>query len=352
MKQGGTPADGNRQKQVALTSPELFVKPCWTNWPMAAIRWRMSENTDYDGAWKEALEGYLRPFLELCFPAVAEEIDWEAGITFLDKELQEVVRDADLGKQRVDKLVRVRREDGEEEWVLLHIEVQAQPDDELPLRLYQYHHRLVDRYGQRCATLVIFADEEEGWHPRRFVSELWGCRIAFEFPTCKLVELAGRVDLQTSPNVAAVVIAAHLAAQRARGDVEARMEWKWTLTRRLYELGLEKRDVQELFRLIDWLIRLPDEKEVEFRQKVTEYEEQNAMPHITSIERLSRQEGRREGRQEALQEAVLETLEVRFGTVPDGLREVVETVSDIDHLGRLFRHAIVCADMEKFTRAL
>ena len=74
----------------------------------------MSEPTDYDGAWKEALDLFLRPFLELCFPLVAAGIDWNAGVSFLDKELQEVVRDAELGKQRVDKLVEVRRLDGQE----------------------------------------------------------------------------------------------------------------------------------------------------------------------------------------------------------------------------------------------
>lgn len=98
----------------------------------------MNQAPDYDGAWKEAIEIYLQPFLELCFPDIAGQIDWSARFEFLDKELQEIVRDADLGKQRVDKLIKVRRLDGAGEWVLLHMEVQAQPDEELPLRVYQY----------------------------------------------------------------------------------------------------------------------------------------------------------------------------------------------------------------------
>lgn len=62
----------------------------------------MADTADYDGAWKEALEIFWRPFLELCFPLAAEHIDWTVPVEFLDKELQEIVRDADLGKQRVD----------------------------------------------------------------------------------------------------------------------------------------------------------------------------------------------------------------------------------------------------------
>ena len=245
-------------------------------------------------------------------------------------------------------MVEVRRIDGQEEWVLLHIEVQSSPDKELEQRLYQYHHRLVDRYGRRCATLVILADEDEKWHPVRYEEELWGCRVVFEFLTCKLLELEKKVDLERSKNVAAVVIGAHLAAQRGRGDEEKRLESKWRLTRRLYELGLGKKEVLELFRLIDWLIVLSEEKEVEMRRKIREYEEKEAMPHITAIERLSRQEGNLEARQRD----ILETLELRFERVPEGLREAVEEICDADHLAQLFRKAVLCSDLEDFTNAL
>jgi hypothetical protein len=98
----------------------------------------MSEAADYDGAWKEALDLYLQPFLQLCFPRVAAGIDWTVPVDFLDKELQEIVRDSELGKQRVDKLIKVQRLDGEEEWVLLHVEIQAQIDEGLPRRVYEY----------------------------------------------------------------------------------------------------------------------------------------------------------------------------------------------------------------------
>ena len=82
--------------------------------------------TDYDSPWKEALERYLPAFLELFFPEAYREICWGAGYEFLDKELQQVVRDAELGRRLADKLVKVWRNNGEEVWVLIHIEVQGQ----------------------------------------------------------------------------------------------------------------------------------------------------------------------------------------------------------------------------------
>jgi hypothetical protein len=44
---------------------------------------------------------------------------------------------AEAGKLRVDKLVKVRRLDGAEEWVPIHLEVQSQPDAQLSQRAYR-----------------------------------------------------------------------------------------------------------------------------------------------------------------------------------------------------------------------
>src|SRR5215210_1551587 len=79
----------------------------------------------YDSPWKEALEHYFEPFLAFFFPRAHSDIDWSRGYEFLDKELLQVVRDADMGRRLVDKLVRVWRRGGEEAWVLVHVEVQG-----------------------------------------------------------------------------------------------------------------------------------------------------------------------------------------------------------------------------------
>ena len=321
----------------------------------------MTEPIDYDGAWKETLERYLRPFLELCFPLAAAGIDWTVAIEFLDQELQQVVRDADLGKQRTDKLVKVRRRDGGEEWVLIHVEVQAQPDPDLALRMYRYHHRIADRYGRTVVSLVVLADADPQWRPGAYAEALWGSRLRFEYPVCKLLDLEREPGgLDASDNPVAVVIAAHLAAQATAGDPAARHDFKWALTRRLHERGYGWQDILELFRLLDWLLVLPEELEVAFRRKLTEYEEKQNMPHITSIERLSRQEGRQEGRVEGrqegrqegrrltLQENVLDIIEARFGEVPYTLREHILAVGDEAELKRLHRQSALVNTLADF----
>jgi hypothetical protein len=85
-------------------------------------------STDYDSPWKEALDAYFEPFLALLFPEVHAQIDWSRGYESLDKEFQQVVREAELGRRYVDKLVKVWTKGGTECWVLVHVEVQTTRD--------------------------------------------------------------------------------------------------------------------------------------------------------------------------------------------------------------------------------
>jgi uncharacterized protein DUF4351 len=277
---------------------------------------------DYDGAWKELLEVYFQPFLEFCFPDAARRVDWTKPIAFLDKELQEVVRDAELGKLRADKLVRVHCLDGQEEWLLIHVEVQGQPDPQLPRRMYEYHRRISDRYVRPVVSMAVLADERSDWKPAFYEDEHWGCRLRFDYLVCKLIEIPPQ-RLERDNNPAAVVIAAHLATQRTAGDMAGRKLLKWELTRRLYERGYSKKDVLEIFRLIDWLMELPEGLRVAFRRELSQYEQEKAMPHLTSIEELALEEGRQEGQRGIIQRQ----LERRLGNLSPAVDERLRALS-------------------------
>ena len=82
--------------------------------------------TLFDSPWKEIVETYLPDFMAFFFPSAYSEIDWERGFEFLDSEFRQVVRDAELGKRFVDKLVKLYLIGGEETWVLIHLEIQSQ----------------------------------------------------------------------------------------------------------------------------------------------------------------------------------------------------------------------------------
>lgn len=305
--------------------------------------------TDYDGGWKEALDVYFRPLLDLCFSHAAAQIDWSKPVEFLDKELQEVVRDAEQGKLRADKLVKVHDLNGDEEWLLLHVEVQSQNDPGLPARLYRYNYRIADRYGRAVVSMVVLADDHPGWRPDHYESAKWGCRVRLDYPICKLLDLKETTALRNpGNNPAAVLVAAQLAALETTRDWPARKERRWALTRRLYESGFGKQDILELYRLIDWLMWLPEDLTLAFRQQVLEYEAEVRMPYVTTTERQARAEGRQEGRQEAAQDNILDLLELRFGQVPYRLREQVKTPRDSAALRALLREAALTPSLDAF----
>ena len=91
---------------------------------------------EYDSPWKTALERYFSEFMLFFFPAVHAGINWHREVTFLDKELQKVTRDADLGRRCVNKLVQVWRTGGDESWVCIHIEDQAEYESDFAKRMF------------------------------------------------------------------------------------------------------------------------------------------------------------------------------------------------------------------------
>jgi len=112
----------------------------------------------------------------------------------------------------------------------------------------------------------------------------------------------------------------------------------------LYEAKFERQDILDLFRLIDWLMPLPEALEIDFRRNLAQFERQKNMPFITSIERLGREEGRVEGRvegrTEGVRQALLEVFPSRFGEVPPELQQRLEATSDPAQLQRWHRLAI------------
>jgi hypothetical protein len=259
----------------------------------------MTELRDqFDSPWKDILEVYFEDFMLFFFPQIHAEIDWSRGYDFLDQELIQIARDAELGKRLADKLVKVWKLTGEETWVLVHIEIQSQEEGQFGERMFVYYYRLRDKYDLPIASLAILGDERETWRPQPFQTALWGCRVQFEFPIVKLLDYVPRwAELEASQNPFAIVVMAHLKTKETRNDAVARKEWKFRLTRLLYERGYERQDILNLFRFIDWILELPEDLKRSFRDELEEYERKNQMPYVTSIERMGIEQGKETERQ-------------------------------------------------------
>src|SRR5438128_12698048 len=97
--------------------------------------------------------------------------------------------------------------------------------------------------------------------------------------------------LGASSEPSAIIVLANCTVQQAGKDDQRRLARKLDLTCRLYEIGLQKADILELFRLIDWLMKLPKQLEAQLRRQLYEYEKEEKMPYITSIEQFGIEKG-------------------------------------------------------------
>ncbi len=273
---------------------------------MAKTRPRDATIADQDSPWKEALDHFFEPCLHLFFPDAHAGIDWSRGHEPLDKELQPILRRSETGRQYVDKLVKVWLADGQEQWILIHVEVQGSREGKFSLRMHVYNHRIFDRYGREVVSLAILTDDDPGWKPSRYESSRWGFRTLTEFPVVKLLEYAGEYQrLAADPNPFAVVVLAQLKAMETRRDPERRRAWKVELVKGLYDRGMGPEVVRELFRFIDWVLELPAGLEDRFRDEMESYQQEKKMPYMNTFERHSMVKG--------LLPGIEALLRVRFG---------------------------------------
>jgi hypothetical protein len=286
-----------------------------------------SERADNDGGWKEILRIYFPQAIQFFFPATAHLIDWAQPIEFLDTQLQQITKEAEVGRRFADLLVKVALLNGNEAWLCLHLEVQANKEVIFPKRLLVYNMRIFELFDKPAISLAILTDSNSQWRPTHYAFEYPDTALNFRFGMVKLLDYKSRLEeLEASDNPFAMVVMAHLQAQANRRDAEGRKNVKFTLIRKLYERGMSEQDIINLFRFIDWVIRLPRLLQLQFWQDVRDFEEQRQMPYITSVEQIGFERGIQEGQHQGERVLILRLLTCKVGKLPAATHKKVEAL--------------------------
>ena len=286
------------------------------------------------------MEIYFQAFLALFYPKIHADIDWSRGFNFLDKEIQKIVPRAAQGRLYVDKLVKVFRKNGAESWVLIHIEVQTQPDPDFPKRMYDYNTRIYVRYNRTVVSLPVLADADPDWRPDHYKDELWGWSVGMTWPPAKLLDHAKQAaTLEASDNPFAKVVLAHLKALETRHEPQSRKMWKVRLVRGLYERGFSGEDVRQLLRIIDWLMELPSPLNDEVDQEVESYLEEERMPYVTSFERVG------------MFRVIRSTLLEKFGDAAADLVEPIRELNDAEKYEKMNQAIATATTLAEVRRA-
>lgn len=326
---------------------------------------------DFDSAWKEALEALFEPFMAFFFPEAHVDIDWAGGVEMLDKELQQITPESEQGRRVVDKLVKVWRTDGQDEWVLVHVEVQSQAETDFAQRMYVYNYRLFDRYHRRVASFAILGDDRLAWRPCRFGYELWGTKASIEFAIAKLLDYtADETALESDRNPFAAVVLAHLKTLEFAQDDLARRDAEVRLVKGLYERGFSTEQIRRLYRVIDGMMKLPPPLSELAWREIRDFEKERSVSFITGAQRVEREEGLAEGLsqglQQGLQQGLLQgrkearedllagiatVLEVKFAASGLALLPEIRQLDDLDLLRKILQ-AVKQADRPEALRRL
>ena len=185
--------------------------------------------SDMDSGWKQIIDDYLEEFFRFFFPAVHAGIDFRQPSQYLDKELAKVMVDAECGGREVDKLIQVPWKDDSEDWILVHVEVQAQREVDFARRMCVYNCRIWDRYQKPVISLALLVDDDPRFRPDRYVRHKSGCRLEFTFPVVKLLDCKTAQELAVDPSLFAIASLVQLRKLQAGGDVHRRYAFKLTL---------------------------------------------------------------------------------------------------------------------------
>jgi hypothetical protein len=216
--------------------------------------------------------------------------------------------------------------------------VQGEAEGAFPERMFVYNYRIYDRYNRSVVSLAVLTDDRPDWRPDEFGYGGWGFRTQIRYGVAKLLDHAkDSARLESDPNPFAAVVLAHLRTLDTRDDPAGRRGWKLQLVKGLYGRGWNAEDVRQLFRVIDWMMTLPDQLQQQFRQELARFEEEKHVPYVTSIERLAKQEGVQEGLREGLVEGIAVALEARFGAAGKKLMPQIRALDDVAILRSLLK---------------
>jgi predicted transposase/invertase (TIGR01784 family) len=266
------------------------------------------ERFDHDGMWKDLVERFFYPLLKRALPELYEAADRDKKPTFLDKEFRDILNTADpaihTSPHFADYVIKVPLIRGGEEWVLLHIEIQARGGN-LAERINHYRCLIYAHYRREPAVLAIITYRRSPGEPAYYCHSRFGTEILYKYNNLVLDELDDD-ELISSDNPIDLLLYAAKFALNAKEEHQ-----KLNFLRKSVEL-LDKRgwsliDKRDLFLFTERLVNMKDRELIsQFKEFMERRSKEGKIMYVplllrdseAEIKRLGKEEGRKEGRLE------------------------------------------------------
>jgi SOS response regulatory protein OraA/RecX len=183
---------------------------------------------------------------------------FQKALNFWIKELEQITIPARSKHRFADKLVKVYTKEGEEKWVLIHVEVQGYVDNLFAKRMFAYHYRIFDKYDKTIAAFALFTDDNPQYRPDTFESALLDTKVFYQYGTFKLSDYKAE-DFKESNNPFAIVLeTAWYALKQNKLTDENHFALKLDLARRLHKRGFKKEIFVKMCNFIKYYVSFAD----------------------------------------------------------------------------------------------
>lgn len=274
--------------------------------------------TTHDRIFKEFLQRFFPDFMQLFFPNEAAYLDFSTA-TWLEQELISNFPDQKLRVS--DVVVEVGTVKGEEQIVLVHIEVEASRKESLPGRMFEYYSLLRTLRQKPVLPLACVLIPHAGglqWQTYREV--LFGhTLVEFHYGQVGLPDLDGATYLESGNPVAATLATLMQPGQKPLAEVK--------LAALYAVIGSHLTEGDKLFLINVMETYLPTAALADAGEKI--------MQALADVEMTWLEKAHVEGKHEGKQEILLRLLTIKFGTLPETFVKRIEAITASEALDAL-----------------
>ena len=231
-----------------------------------------------DILWKAALEDLFDDFLKFFYPNAEQIFDLEKGFEYLDKELEQLFppEQNQYAPRYVDKLVKVFTQNRQEEWILIHVEVQGYTDQDFAKRMFQYYYRILDRYDKPITAFAIFADSGKNFHPKFYERAYLGTKVYYSYNTYKILD-QNDAALEASNNpFAMAILSAKLVLASKKLEDQQLFDLAYALAKRLLNKQMPKDKIRRVMNFLRYYLHFENQEMfTKFEQEISSLTEKS-----------------------------------------------------------------------------
>ena len=268
------------------------------------------------------------PILKEIFSKAAGKLISIATGEKINQELEDITSEIEFVKSlRPDMVFRAGKK-------IFHIEIQVQPDKNLPERMLLYSLAIKEKFGQKPVQIVLFVGKGNP-PPSLFRDEFTIHR--FKVVYMKKIDPDEFIKSDKPEEVIVGILA---------GKFKDKLRIIKKVKERIVEIVKNEEEIAKYIDSISFLAGLFDVK-IEVKPMPIQVDIRK-----TFLYKWGKEEGLKEGKQEGLKEAILLGIQIKFGkSKTKEVKTLLEKVDDVNYLKKIKRKIIEAKTWDDFLKS-